>query len=159
MTILYPPLRPPPPNPWLYYPPPSASATARLAYKETLQSVWSSLPHPSTMRHQVALLVLAVVAVVSNGQEYSTEEVIRNLQTTADAEELVECVLGSRQPGLPCRDMFVHFKRFLPDIFENNCRSCTNQQKDVMQEAAVFLQRRHKAYFNQLSRGVRRSFG
>ncbi|XP_037774119.1 uncharacterized protein LOC119570475 isoform X2 [Penaeus monodon] len=111
------------------------------------------------MRPQVALLVLAVAAVVSNAQEYSTEEVIRNLQTTADAEELVDCVLGTRQPRLPCRQMFLDFRRFLPDIFENNCRGCSDQQKGVMQEAAVFLQRNHKDYFNRLSRGIRRSFG
>ncbi|XP_063594732.1 uncharacterized protein LOC134771672 [Penaeus indicus] len=111
------------------------------------------------MRPQVALLVLAVVAVVSSAQEYSTEEVIRNLQTTADAEELVDCVLGSRQPGLPCRQMFLDFRRFLPDIFENNCRGCTDQQKDTIQNAALFMQKNHNQYFNQLSRGIRGSLG
>ncbi|XP_063594535.1 uncharacterized protein LOC134771526 [Penaeus indicus] len=111
------------------------------------------------MRPQVALLVLAVVAVVSSAQEYSTEDVIRNLQTTADAEELVDCVLGSRQPQLPCRQMFLDFRRILPDIFENNCRTCTAQQKVVMQEAALYMQKNYKRYFNRLSRGIRRSLG
>ncbi|XP_027231336.1 uncharacterized protein [Penaeus vannamei] len=110
------------------------------------------------MRALAALLVLAVAAAVSNAQEYNIDEVIRNLQTRADAEELVRCVLDNRSQ-LPCRQMFLDFRRFLPDIFENNCRGCSNQQRDVMQRAAVFLQKNHKDSFNRLSRGIRRNFG
>lgn len=90
--------------------------TALPPHTQAHKRVYISFPHellwtPSRRRPQVALLVLAVAAVVSNAQEYSTEEVIRNLQTTADAEELVDCVLGTRQPRLPCRQMFLDFRR------------------------------------------------
>lgn len=65
---------------------------------------------PSGRRALAALLVLAVAAAVSNAQEYNIDEVIRNLQTRADAEELVRCVLDNRSQ-LPCRQMFLDFRR------------------------------------------------
>ncbi|XP_042883193.1 uncharacterized protein LOC122260133 [Penaeus japonicus] len=111
------------------------------------------------MRVLAALLALAVAAGVCGAQDYREEEVLQNLQTASDAEELVDCILGTRAPGLPCRAMFLDFRRILPDIFENNCRTCTPEQKEVLQKTAVFLQRHHRRDFNRLARGLRNPGG
>merc|ERR1719495_1159594 len=106
------------------------------------------------MKTLPTLLILVIAATLANGQsrEYTFEEVKKNLSSTRDVNELVDCILDSSKTD--CRHLFMEIRVFLPELLQTGCRMCSSRQREVLRDATRYLQRYYHDELDRLARGL-----